>query len=36
MTLQQDFTYDAVVDIIRHLYEHEAERVLAGRWQVIK
>ncbi|KAK0511024.1 hypothetical protein JMJ35_006576 [Cladonia borealis] len=30
-----DFTYDAVVDIIRHLYEYEAERVLAGRWQVI-
>ncbi|KAI9685647.1 MAG: hypothetical protein M1820_010756 [Bogoriella megaspora] len=30
-----DFTYEAVVDIIEHLYEHEAKRVLAGRWQVI-
>ncbi|KAL8903056.1 MAG: hypothetical protein Q9207_004188 [Kuettlingeria erythrocarpa] len=30
-----DFSYDAVVDIIQHLYEHEADRVLAGRWQVI-
>ena len=36
MTHEQDFTYDAVVDIIRHLYGDEAERVLAGRWQVIK
>lgn len=30
-----DFTYNAVVDIIRHLYEHQAEEVLSGKWQVI-